>query len=247
VTASWVDDTWLAVDCETTGVDVWSDRIVEIACVEVRPDGTIGESYNTIVDPGVEISDEVAAIHGITTARARDEGIAPAVALTEVARRIFAHGYRPVIGFNMRFDWPLMLSEAERHGVDFPFLAPVLDPYLIDRMVERYRKGKRKLTLVAQHYAVELDEADAHGALADAIAAARVMRAIVARHPKVGEHSLASAYLRQVRGHERQRVDFVDWKHKNGDLAFDEPPGWPIPALVNGGLPVVDQPETQPA
>lgn len=240
MTASWVDQPWLAIDTETTGIDVFADRIVEVAAVEITPDGTAGETYQTIVNPGIEIPDGAAAIHGITTARAREEGVDPAVALKEIAQRVFDHGHRPVVMFNARFDWPLLICEAERHDVDFPVFAPVLDPFLVDRMLDRFRRGSRKLVAVAQHYAVELDEVDAHGALADATAAALVMRAIIDRYPKVAEHSLASVYLRQVRGHEAWREEFVDWKHRNGDPSFDEPPGWPIPALIKGGLPVIE-------
>lgn len=250
---SWANDVWLSVDLETTGVDVWADRIVEIACIQVFPDGNTGDTYHAIVNPGVDIPDGAAAIHGITTQRAIDEGIHPATAVAEVGRRIFEHGHRPVVIFNGVFDWPILLAEAERHDIEFPFLAPVLDPYLIDKMVDQYRKGSRKLVAVAQHYAVPLDEAEAHGALADATAAARAMRVIVKRNPQMAKRSLASVYLRQVRGHERWREGFVDYKHRQGDVAFDIAPGWPIPALVKGGLPVVasspaavDLPESPP-
>lgn len=235
-TATWVNEPFLSLDTETTGVDVWSDRIVEVAAVVVYPDGSLGDSYATVVNPGIEIPEEASAIHGITTQRTRDEGVPPAEALAEIARRIFDHGHRPVVGFNMRFDWPILLAEAERHGVEFPFLAPVLDPYLVDRMLDKYRKGPRKLVAVAQHYAVELDEDDAHGALADAVASARVMRAVLARYPQVGRHSLASVFLRQVRGHEQWRQGFVEYKRRT-DPSFDIDPGWPVPA---GGLPKIE-------
>lgn len=233
--ASWVDEPFLSLDTETTGIDCWSDRIVEIAAVVVHPDGTTGETYTTIVNPGVEIPEGAAAIHGITTARAVAEGVTPAEALAEVARRIFDHGHRPVVGFNMRFDWPILVAEAERHGVEFPFLAPVLDPFLVDKMVDRFRRGTRKLVAVAQHYAVELDEAEAHGALADAVAAARVMRALIDRYPQIGRHSLASVFLRQVRGYEQWRTGFVEFKRRT-DSAFDIAPGWPLPS---DGVPVI--------
>lgn len=249
VTASWVDDPFLAVDTETTGIDVWSDRIVEVAAVLVLPDGTVADTYSTIVNPGVDIPEGASAVHGITTARARDEGVAPAEALQAIAERIFRHGHRPLVMFNARFDWPILLAEAERHGVEFPFLAPVLDPFLVDKMLDQYRRGSRKLVAVAEHYDVELDEADAHGAVADAVASARVMRQIVARYPQVGERSLASVFLRQVRGYERWRTGFVDYKHSRGELDFRIAPGWPIPAELDGGLPVVSptpEPATRP-
>lgn len=239
MTAAWVNEPWLAIDVETTGVDPFSDRIVEVAAVLVDPDGrTEPTPFHTIVNPGVEIPAGAAAVHGITTDRAQDEGIPTIAALEQLAELIFAHGYRPVVMYNAVFDWPILIAEAERHGVEFPAIAPVLDPFLVDRMVDKFRRGPRKLVNVAQHYAVELDEADAHGAVADAVAAARVMRAIVSRRPEVGERSLASVYLRQVRGHEAWRSNFVDYKRQQGDRDFYIPPGWPIPARIDpGGLP----------
>lgn len=231
---TWVNEPFLALDCETTGINPFEDRIVQVAAVEVRPDGSVGDAYSTIVDPGIEIPGAAALIHGITTSRAMGEGVAPAVALGVVADRIFRHGaYRAVVMFNARFDWPILLSEAERHGVEFPVMAPVLDPYLIDRMVERFRPGKRKLVDVSRHYDVPLEDADAHGALADAVAAGRVMHQIIDRYPAVGEHTLAGVFLRQVRGAEEDRQRFVDWKRRNSDPAFDTPAGWPIPAGVS--------------
>ncbi len=137
----------------------------------------------------------------------------------------------PVCMYNARFDWPILISEAERHGIEFPAFAPILDPYLIDRMVDRYRKGKRQLTVVADHYGVELGDA-AHGALADCVAGAKVMRELLRKFPEIGEHTLAHVYMRQIRGHEVQRESFVDYMRRAKDPGFDTPPGWPIPAGV---------------
>lgn len=226
----WTERSWLAVDTETTGVDCFNDRVVEVAVVEIDVDGTALNPWSTVVDPGIEIPEGAAAIHGITTERARAEGTEPATAIEIVADRIFEAGpMTPVVMFNARFDWPLLLTEADRHSIEFPVFAPILDPYLVDRMMDRYRKGKRQLTLVADHYGVELGDA-AHGALADAIAAGRVMRKLVERYPAIGEHPLAGVWLRQVRGHEVDRQRFIDYMRTQVDPAFDSPPGWPIPA-----------------
>jgi DNA polymerase-3 subunit epsilon len=143
----WTIAPWLAVDCETTGVNPYEDRIVEVAVVEIDVDGNPCDPWSTIVDPGCEIPDEAAQVHGIPTSRAVAEGISPAEALEVVADRIFANGWRsPVVAFNASFDWPLLITEAERHGVEFPAFAPILDPYLIDRLVDRYRRGKPTTT-----------------------------------------------------------------------------------------------------
>lgn len=228
---TWTERPFLCLDTETTGINPFEDRIVQVAAVEVLADGSTANEWSTIVDPGIEIPDAAALIHGISTSKAMADGIAPSEAIGIVADRIFRHGaYAPVVMFNARFDWPILLSEAERHGVDFPVIAPVLDPYLIDRMVDRWRTGKRKLVDVSRVYEVTLEEADAHGALADAIAAGRVMRQILGRYPAIAEHTLAGVYVRQVIGAEEDRLRFVDWKRRNSDPAFDSPAGWPIPA-----------------
>lgn len=230
MSADWTARPMLALDTETTGVDCWNDRIVQVAAVEIDLDGNATDPWSTIVNPGIDIPDEAAQVHGIPTSRAVAEGVDPAEALSVVADRIFAHGWRcPVVMFNARFDWPLLIAEAERHGVEFPAFAPILDPYLIDRMVDKYRKGKRQLTLVADHYGVELGD-DAHDATADAIAAGRVMRQLLARYPQIGDHSLADLFVRQIKGHEQWREGFVDFKRRSSDPSFDMAPGWPIPA-----------------
>lgn len=238
MTAPWTDRPFLAIDCESTSVDPYSARIVELAAVEVYPgtppNGGPDNAWSTIVNPGVDIPAEAAEIHGITTERARTHGVEPAEALQELADRIWHHielwdGQAALVGFNMRYDWPLILTEAERHGVDIPCFAGLLDPYLVDRLVDRRRRGKRKLTLVAEHYKVELGD-KAHGALADATAAGQVMWQIVQRHPaELVDRGLSSLWLWQVKGHEDDRTQFQKWMRENVDRKFLAIPGWPIP------------------
>jgi DNA polymerase-3 subunit epsilon len=231
--APWTFLPLLSIDTETTSTDPFDARIVEVAAVEVAPDGTATDEWSTIVNPGIEVPDEAAAIHGITTERACNEGIEPLAALGGLAGRVWEHierhnGQAGLVMFNARFDWPLILTEAERHGVDMPCFASILDPYLIDRMADRYRKGKRQLTLVADHYGVDLGD-QAHGALADATAAGRVMWQILDRYPAIGDHTLASLWLRQVKGHETDRERFEDYMRRNVDPSTEIVAGWPIP------------------
>jgi DNA polymerase III subunit epsilon len=66
--------------------------------------------------------------------------------------------------------------EQRRHGIERSPLAPadfgpVIDPLLIDKHLDRYRKGSRKLVAICEHYGAKLD--DAHEAGSDALAAAR--------------------------------------------------------------------------
>lgn len=232
----WTTRPFVCVDTETTGVNWLEDRIVEVGVAIVRPDSAVDLSFTAIVDPGIEIPDAAAEIHGITTDRARAEGIPTLDAVQRVAEIIFdfASGPdgMPICMYNAKFDWPLLICEAERHGLEFPAFAPILDPMLIDKMVDRFRKGSRKLVDTAALYGVELGD-DAHGALADCIASGRVMHELIRRYPAVGEHTLADVYMRQVRGAEEQRESFVDYRRRTSDPGFDIPPGWPIPAGVS--------------
>lgn len=226
---AWADAPFLGIDCESTSVDPWTARIVELAIAEVAPDGQVLSSSRWVVNPDVDIPTEAAAIHGITTERARAEGVPVAEALAGLSARLYDNGLKaPVAGFNMRYDLPLILSEADRHGVDVPMFAPVLDAMVVDRGCDRYRKGSRKLTAVADHYDVALG-ADAHGALADAVAAARVMHALVARFPELAEQSLSSLWLKQSRWFETWREGFEDYLRRTKDPQAVLVPGWPLP------------------
>lgn len=232
----WTTRPFVSLDTETTGVDPFEDRIVEVAVAIVRPDGALDLSWSTVVDPGIEIPDGAAEIHGITTERARAEGIPTPDAVQRVAEIVFdfcsGPDGMPVCMYNAKFDWPLLICEAERHGIEFPAFAPILDPMLIDKMVDKFRKGSRKLVDTAALYGVQLGD-DAHGALADAVASGKIMHELLRRYPQIGEHTLADVYMRQVRGAEEQRASFVDYRRRTSDPGFDIPPGWPLPAGVS--------------
>src|SRR5262245_5400670 len=80
----------VAFDTETTGKDPHTARIVT-ACVAVV-DGTAQEPLSVqtwLVDPGIEIPDEAAAIHGVTTSKARAEGRRAADAIPDIAQALF--------------------------------------------------------------------------------------------------------------------------------------------------------------
>ena len=81
----WIDGPLLGFDTETTGTDVTRDRIVTAALVLSHGPGREAETVATwLIDPGVEIPEAAAAVHGISTAHAREHGMQPAEALEEV-------------------------------------------------------------------------------------------------------------------------------------------------------------------
>lgn len=166
-------------DLETTGVDVATDRIVtaHVGVLDARGREIAARSW--IADPGVPIPDGAAAVHGVTTEQARREGRDAREVVAEIAdslRSLFAQGL-PVVAYNASYDFSLLTHECQRHGLQpLESPGPIIDPLVIDKAVDRYRKGKRTLEVVAQHYGVSLD--GAHEASADAIAAGRVAQAL---------------------------------------------------------------------
>ncbi|WP_243728623.1 3'-5' exonuclease [Microbacterium sp. BK668] len=169
-------------DLETTGVDVTCDRIVTAHVGILDAAGAVLTARDWLADPGVPIPEAAAAIHGITTERARAYGRPARDVIQEVVetlRGILDAGI-PVVAYNAPYDFSLLKHEAIRHGVE-PILspAPVIDPLVVDKAYDRWRRGKRTLTVVAQHYAVRLE--DAHQASSDAVAAGRVAQALAGR------------------------------------------------------------------
>jgi len=171
-------------DLETTGVDVASDRIVTAHVGVLDAKGRQIAARSWLADPGIPIPEGAAAVHGITTEQARADGRRAHEVVGEVAeslRALFAQGV-PVVAYNASYDFSLLAHECLRHGLE-PIAepGPVIDPLVIDKAVDRFRKGKRTLGFVAEHYGVVLD--GAHEASADAIAAGRVAQAIARRFP----------------------------------------------------------------
>lgn len=105
-------------------------------------------------------------------------------------------------------------SVSERLG-DAP--SPVIDPLVIDKHVDKYRKGKRALHALCAHYGVRLD--DAHDARADAVAAARVVRRMGEKHGPVGAMPLEELHILQVRAAAEQSLSLQAYLRRTADPA----------------------------
>ncbi|WP_439593361.1 3'-5' exonuclease [Microbacterium sp.] len=218
-------------DLETTGVDVAGDRIVTAYVGVLDAAGAVVRERHWLADPGIPIPDGASAIHGVTTARARADG-RPAA---EVVREIVAslHGLLdagiPVVAYNAAYDFSLLHHEALRHGVaplDSP--APVIDPLVMDKRYDRYRRGKRTLSVVAAHYAVRLD--DAHEASADAIAAGRVAQALAERFAAWLPGSAHELHTRQIAWARAQADSLTEYFVRIGRIDPDDrlDGTWPV-------------------
>lgn len=178
---NWHELPRAAFDLETTGRDPQEARIVTASVVVVNGRQEIVNHREWLVNPGVPIPDEAAAVHGVTTERAVAEGMDAATATAEIAahlRDLFQT--MPVLAFNASYDFTVLARECERHGVEPLQPAPVIDPYVIDKQVDKYRRGKRTLSAMCEFYRIPLE--NAHTSVADAAATVAVAQAQVTRY-----------------------------------------------------------------
>lgn len=217
---SWTDSL-AAFDLETTGVDVRTSKIVSAAVVRLDSSGEVVARRDWLVDPGEPIPAQATAVHGITTERAQAEGMPARLAVAEIIdalREVFQAGIGLVV-YNAPYDLSLLAWEAKRHGlVDFPAPAPIIDPIIIDKQVDRYRKGKRTLDLTAAHYGVPL--VVAHDAAADAIAAAQVALAIGKRYGNALPTTAQELHAAQLGWAAAQQADFAAYMRRQVDPSW---------------------------
>ncbi|KQZ05243.1 DNA polymerase III subunit epsilon [Microbacterium sp. Root53] len=220
-------------DLETTGIDVTEDRIVTAYVGLLDERGAVIHDEHWLADPGIEIPEGATAVHGITTEHARAEGRPAAEVVAEVthALRTLLSAGIPVVAYNAAYDFSLLKYEGERHGIatiDSP--APVIDPLVIDKTCDRYRKGKRTLDVVAAHYSVPLESA--HEASADAIAAGRVALAIAERFAETLPEDVQELHTRQIGWAREQAESLTEYFIRIGRLEPTEvlDGSWPVRA-----------------
>lgn len=219
---SWHARRLAAFDIETTGVDPESDRIVT-AAISLVGDGRPTESHAWLVDPGVEIPAGATAVHGISTEQARAAGQDPAHAVDAITALLAAQLQAgvPVVAFNARFDLTTLDREARRHGVR-PLVERVggaagmlvVDPFVLDKHYDRFRRGKRTLGAVCEHYRIPLTAA--HAADADALAAARVAYRLATRLPELRATELTVLHTQQIGWAAEQAASLEDYFREQG-------------------------------
>jgi DNA polymerase-3 subunit epsilon len=227
--ADWTDRLGV-FDLETTGVDIDASHIVSACVALLDGDGEVLERWDWLADPGVDIPEAASAVHGITTERVQAEGRPASVVVAEITqtlRTLFALGI-PVTIYNAPYDLSLLDRECRRHDLaPLREPEPVIDPLVLDKAVDRYRKGKRTLEAAAERYGVALD--DAHDAGADAIAAGRVAQALARAYPAelgVEAHRL---HRRQTVWYAEQAARFQDYiRRAKGDQDYVASTSWPV-------------------
>jgi DNA polymerase-3 subunit epsilon len=162
------------LDLETTGINVTSDRIVELSVLKISPKGT-EEWMSTRVNPGIPIPPKTTAIHGI-----KDEDVVNSPSFKEIAKNLaaFLEG-SDLAGYNaVKFDIPVLAEEFLRCNIDFNFTKRKY----IDVQVIFHKKEQRTLSAAYQFYCKKELEG-AHGSKADTAATYEVLKSQLDRYP----------------------------------------------------------------
>ncbi|HMS71074.1 MAG TPA: 3'-5' exonuclease [Saprospiraceae bacterium] len=154
-------------DLEATGLNVVRDRIVQIAMIKFSPGKAEPEEMEMLINPGIPISEEAMAIHGITPDMVRNKPT-----FEQASESIYKFiGNADLAGYNSdRFDIPMLMEEFYRAGFDFD----IDKRNLIDVQKIFYKMEPRTLKAAYMHYCGKSLE-DAHNALADVRATVDVL------------------------------------------------------------------------
>jgi DNA polymerase-3 subunit epsilon len=165
-------------DLETTGVNLSTDRIIEVAIIKILPDGT-RQVKRKLLNPGIPIPPETTAIHGITDEMVKD---APSFKQCGNELKQFIENC-DMGGYNSnRFDIPILMEEFLRAGME----VDLSSCRMVDVQHIFYKMEPRTLTAAYKYYC-DKELVDAHSAEADVNATIDVFLSQIKRYPQMGD------------------------------------------------------------
>jgi DNA polymerase-3 subunit epsilon len=229
--SEWWKAPLVGFDMETTSVNPLVAQPVSFAFIFDDPHG-MRLSDTRLVKPDIEIPEESSQIHGIRAADVeQSEELDEALRyIIGKLRRLTGEGY-PIVGMNLSYDLTILDQQAFRLGIDGlqDWAGPVLDIFVLDKQVDRYRKGGRKLTDLVQHYGVDAP-GEAHRAVWDAAASVAVARAMAGRYKAIGHRTARQLHEHQIGWRREQQQSFSEYVvEKKGGKPLDEREFvWPV-------------------
>lgn len=229
---SWMEQPWIAFDTETTGVDVERDHILTASMVHIRPkQARLAETV--WINPGVPIPPGATAIHGITDEVIQRSGEDPAESLEAICMVLAAilRDRTALVGMNLPFDLTILDRNCRRVGVA-PLaqrlggaIAPAVDVFVLDKAVDPYRKGSRKLEALCNLYRVPIVQA--HSSEHDAYAAAAVAWRIGRMYPSLAALTADQLHQLQAGWKASQDASFARWLRSQNKDAAGVDGAWP--------------------
>jgi DNA polymerase-3 subunit epsilon len=147
------------LDIESTGLNVVSDRILQLAMIKYPKDGSDPQELSMLINPGIPISLEAMLVHGITP-----KDVANKPTFQQVAQKIRDFiGDADFAGYNSnRFDIPLLMEEFSRVGIELDMARR----RTVDVQRIFYKMEPRTLKAALRFYC-DRELEDAHDAMAD--------------------------------------------------------------------------------
>lgn len=162
---------FLCIDCESTGLDTASDKIIEVAAVRFTFDGIV-DSTETLVDPGVDIPPSSIEIHHIT-----DDMVKGMPSIEEVLPALLQFvGTTPIVGHGVTFDIEMIVEAAKRASIP----CKIQDNVILDtlRLARLYGESPyNSLEQLRQHFNIAAE--GAHRAMSDVIVNIEVFKRLV--------------------------------------------------------------------
>ncbi|BDD81430.1 3'-5' exonuclease [Tsukamurella pulmonis] len=200
----WYEFPVTYLDFETSGID--ADSFIVSCCLGDLARDEFDEDPAPRVwlakpPTGRAIPESATAVHGISTEQAQREGMDYGRVVAEIVDAVntAVRAGRAIVAYNLAFDWSLLTREAHRLGLTLEAPALFLDPFVIDKGVDRYRRGKRTLVAACDVFGVTM-RGDAHDACADAVAAGELARRMADLVASSGPDSAATAELKYLNG-----------------------------------------------
>ncbi|MGD2169452.1 MAG: exonuclease domain-containing protein [Chlamydiota bacterium] len=161
-------DTFICLDCETTGLDTKNDRIIEVAAVRFTFDKII-DQFETLVNPRCAISESSQLIHHIS-----DEMVQGKPAIDEVLPKLIDFvGDTIIVGHGIMFDIDIISEEAKKHTIFSPIKkCPIIDTLRLARLYGQ--SPVNSLEKLREHFNIKYE--GAHRAMSDVIVNVEVFK-----------------------------------------------------------------------
>lgn len=156
----------LVFDTETTGLDTETCRIVTASAVVVDKFGIIKDQVNVMIDPTTFldlIDPEAFKVNRLSVEELQESGLDPRFGIERLADFIEKNLSVdvPLVAYNARYDLTLLDRELRRYDLpawNYDDMFPVFDPFVVDKMIDKFRRGKRRLIDLLSIYDVASEE-----------------------------------------------------------------------------------------
>lgn len=162
-------DNYVVLDLEMTGLNPKNDKVIEIAAVKVQ-NGKIADTYSTLVNPQIKISERITELTGIT-----NEMVTSGASMDEAMQKLidFIDG-EVIVGHNVRFDYSFIKQWAVNHKI--PLELKAYDTLKMARTLLPQEQPK-KLEALCEYFNIPRE--NAHRALDDTIETKKIFELLL--------------------------------------------------------------------